>query len=336
MKNYQKYIALISLSILLAACGSSGGKGGNDQSSQPKKEINQPVAPATSKPNQNTENGSKPVLKEQEKPMDKVENQSSKNENKVVQPAIDQANDKKVDVPSEINKAVETWFSGGGSAYSKDEVRVYKIIENEQNRYDDDPNIKELKPEVIQLSIGMNNNKDNDYAIKLLDENLYYGYYRDSTDMKRTNINYIYSFKESAENKANLNGLNATYEGEFLYTLKSNPDLATRSKVYLKYENGEAKGKATSVQVAPGEEGRKLFDINSDANNIRTLIFNPATEELDNSIYNETVVVRKNSPDRIAIDTHFINGQDGKENKHLIGKGSNDKYWGILGVGKVE
>lgn len=335
MKNYQKYIALISLSILLAACGSSGGKGGNDQSSQPKKEINKPVALATSKPNQNTENSSKPVLKEQEKPMDKVENQPSTNENKVLQPAIDQANDKKVDVPSEINKAVETWFAGGGSAYSKDEVRVYKIIENEQNRYDDDPNIKEVKPEFIKLSVGTNYDTG-DYAIKLLDENLYYGYYRYSEDMKRADIKYIYSFKESAENKGNLSGLNATYEGEFLYTLKSNPDLATRSKVYLKYENGEAKGKAISVQVAPGEEGRKLFDINSDTNNIRTLIFNPATKELDNSIHNETVVVRKNSPDRIAIDTHFINGQDGKENKHLIGKGGNDKYWGILGVGKVE
>lgn len=332
MNAYIKYIAPISLSALLIACGSGGGKGASQTTlpSQPNKENHLQTNPTNSK-QQETEQAPPVNQPHENNEVARPIPPKKALEEKATEPKLDKSNEDKINIASEIDKAVEKWSASGGSEYNKDHVRIYRIIENDKNEHDDDLNIKEIKPEFIQLAIGTNYD-NGDYAIKLLDENFYYGYYRDSVDKKTADIHYIYSFKESAENKGTLSGLNATYQGEFIYTVKSIPNLPTRSNVYLKYENGEAMGKVTSIQDKPG---RELFHINSDKNNIRTLIFNPAVEDLDNA-FHEKLVVRQNSPDRIAIDTHFINGQDGTENKHLVGKGGNEKYWGVLGATKVE
>lgn len=212
----------------------------------------------------------------------------------------------------------------GSWQHSKDAVPVLYLIENPKASADEDPNIIEKKTATIKLKAGHNVDNDINYRFYLLDDNAYYGFYRDSADMKRVDSHLVYGYHLASENKGDLSQLTANYQGEFWYQTRFVPNLTTSSKVELQYENGIAKGSINSQF-----DNYKLFDVKS-TENPRQLEIIPASEWLDNA--GELLVPGDKSPHRAILDIHFINGKDGAENTTLIGKGGNEIYWGVIGA----
>ena len=104
MNNYIKYLAPISLSALLVACGSSGGKGDNHKQSQKNKEQERPSLPTINQPSKTVT--VKPVApaKEQEKPEAPTLNNAS--EKITVKPVAPIKEQEKPEAPT-LNKPSE-------------------------------------------------------------------------------------------------------------------------------------------------------------------------------------------------------------------------------------
>lgn len=333
MKKSVQLFPIMALSTLLAACGS--GKGGNHHE----------VHRTSSTEIKVDEQGRKIVTtkqtvveKHRETKVNVAVNPLNLKDKPVIRPVVpfpvnpenNSEEAKPVDSTSQAvgsaaqnAKASAVWK--GNFEHSFNAVPVVYLIENDNAKYAEDKNFKVKEQAVIQLNQGQNRG-NNHYNFYMFDENAYYGYYRDSADMNNVDNHYVYSFNDSAENKGDLSQLSANYKGKFLYSTRSLPQLVVPSNLELRYQNGVANGQITSHFF-----GHKLFDVQT-SDNARTLELIPQVERLDNST--DELVVRKNSPDRSAIDVHFIHGKDGSENKYLVGQGGNEKYWGVIGAEK--
>ncbi|QIM63503.1 hypothetical protein A1D29_09520 [Pasteurellaceae bacterium Orientalotternb1] len=338
MKKMLRILPIISLSALLAACGGGGGSGAAAPS-QPK-EVVPPTMPEMDIGNQSTEQNvpnkptdpSAPSVTPSEQGKENQGGQSTAEDNALDNPTKENPPKKEEpiadgDMAKDIEIAPplkEIW--AGNFPHNKESVPVVYLIPNKNAQYDHDPEIKEKQYVRVTLKLGENDDPKNHYHFNVLDENVYYGFYRDSKNMNWVDNHYVYAFNQKAENKSDLNGLNATYKGKFIYSTRSIPEVAMHANLELTYENGAANGKISSHI-----SGDTLFNVKT-MEKVRTLELNPARNVLDNS--REELVVGPNSPDRTLIDVHFIDGKDGVKNKVLVGQGGNEKYWGVIGAEK--
>ncbi|HDR1027164.1 TPA: hypothetical protein QB360_002066 [Pasteurella multocida] len=316
-------------SLLITACSGGGGGGSNNSNHQahPVNQVPAPVLHVAAKPQQHVEE-----IQAEEKV---VELEPLVN---VAQP-IESSNLSLTESPKKPadNKISKQW-EGESIAkwrktdfnYSKDAVFTRHLVENPKAIYDTDPNLISKEIQYIKLQLG--DNVDNvdapNYELNLLNENAYYGFYRDSQDMNHVENIYVYGFKKDAENHENLQSLTANYEGEFLFSTATNLNVTVTGRVVLKYQEGKAKG-----EILERDIDYKLFDISVDKKPNQAIL-NPVVEALPGS--NIKLVNHPNSPDRITVDLHFIKGQDNQENKYIVGQGGNEKYWGVLGLEKKE
>lgn len=296
-----KPVMLTALSVALTACGGGGGSSGAPSASPAA--TSEPIA-VTKLP---------------------VSSQTAQDSNKPEEPQTSRSTEEPTrEEPKAVEKAKADSIWGGNFAHSKDEIPVYYLVENPNAIYDHDPYFSKKAGKIALTQKKYNFDPDNNYRFYLLDENAYFGFYRDS-DEKNAQLSVprlVYSFVDSAENKGDLSQLSANYKGEFWYTTSSVPDVATRSSVQLQYQNGVATGEIHSLQG-----NGKLFDVKS-LDSARELELTPASEWLDNSLDDL-------SPRNKAIlNVHFVNGADGTPNKSLVGEGGNDLYRGVLGAEK--
>ncbi|WP_424406882.1 hypothetical protein [Pasteurella sp. PK-2025] len=328
-----KALTLFCLSSLVVACGGGGGHGGNNPN-RPVAVDNQADAPALAV-----------VAQPQEvaQPENNVHVASPAN-NKVVHVASP-AN--KVDFYSAkpqtnqpktpFDKKDPTWYgesvSKGVSAdfsYHKDAVPTYFLYENPKAVAEEDPNIikKEIKEITLTKGINQDSQSGPHYVFNLLDEDVYYGFYRNTQDMNRVENIYVYAFKKENENHNNLHQLTAHYEGKFLFATSTNPNLPITGRASLNYKAGKATG-----QILERDSDEKLFEISIDEKPNQAVL-SPKVKFLPGSFVE--LDTRAYSPDRIAVDLHFIKGEDNQDHKYIVGKGGNEKYWGVLGLEKKE
>ncbi|MGX2948191.1 hypothetical protein [Frederiksenia canicola] len=348
MKKIPYVLPIVAVSALLTACG--GGGGGANHSSAPaptetmKSMDNKQVVPQglpennnsvseaaknADRPTEQNQLGEKPIVGSQSIENPKVSNNSS-SEQPIVEikpidnpPMVEKELSKKselitLDVMDKSVTDKDMW--SGSWQHSKDAVPVLYLIENPKASADEDPNIIEKKTATIKLKAGHNVDDDINYRFYLLDDNAYYGFYRDSVDMKRVDSHLVYGYHLASENKGNLSQLTANYKGEFWYQTLGLPNVNTPSKVELTYENGVAKG------VINSRDGYKMFDVQSKEN--------PRELELTSTGWLDNFLGDMNKGNKGLLNIHFINATDGTENKVLVGKGGNDLYWGVIGAEK--
>lgn len=350
MKKIPYVLPIVAVSALLTACGGGGGGGGANHSLAPaptetmKSMDNEQVVPQDLPENNNSvseaaKNVDQPTEQNQldEKPIvgsQSIENPKVSNNSSSEQPIVEI---KPIDNPPMVEKELskkselitldvmdksvtdkDMW--SGSWQHSKDAVPVLYLIENPKASADEDPNIIEKKTATIKLKAGHNVDDDINYRFYLLDDNAYYGFYRDSVDMKRVDSHLVYGYHLASENKGNLSQLTANYKGEFWYQTLGLPNVNTPSKVELTYENGVAKG------VINSRDGYKMFDVQSKEN--------PRELELTSTGWLDNFLGDMNKGNKGLLNIHFINATDGTENKVLVGKGGNDLYWGVIGAEK--
>ncbi|AAK03598.1 hypothetical protein ACFGZG_10285 [Pasteurella multocida] len=312
-------------SLLITACSGGGGGGSNNSNHQahPVNQVPAPVLHVAAKPQQHVEQ--EVIEKKPPVPVTRTASQSSFYSAKA---------------PSQVSHDKRSVHWKGESvsekehldfSYSKDAVFTRHLVTNPNAVYSTDPNLISKDIKYITLTTtgyNQDNKSGPNYELNLLDENIYYGYYRDSQDMNHVENIYVYGFKKDAENQDNLQFLTANYQGEFLFSTATNPNVPVLGKAVLNYKEGKAKG-----EILERDSNYKLFDIyvNERPNQA---ILNPVAERLPTS--DLIMNTRKNSPDRVTIDLHFIKGQDNQENKYIVGQGGNEKYWGVLGLEKKE
>lgn len=324
-------------SLLITACSGGGGGGSNNSNHQahPVNQVPAPVLATVAKP-------------ELPKPVAPIEETVQAEENVVeekplvatatIQAAV-QSNIYSAKAPTQTsdNKKSVNWqgesISEKGNhdfSYSKEAVFTRHLVTNPNAVYETDPNLISKDIKYITLTDGYNQDNKNgpNYELNLLDENVYYGYYRDSQDMNHVENIYVYGFKKEAENQDSLQFLTANYQGEFLFSTATNPNVPVLGRTILNYKEGKAKG-----EILERDNNYKLFDIyvNERPNQA---ILSPVAERLPAS--DIVMDTRKNSSDRISIDLHFIKGKDNQENKYIVGQGGNEKYWGVLGLEKKD
>lgn len=232
----------------------------------------------------------------------------------------------------EVNKTLlETSTNPVKDSYNKDAVFTYELIANPDADYSDQKLILKKEISYIKLNLGINQDNKNapSYIFNLLDDNVYYGFYRDTQDMNRIENKYTYAFKKEAENFDNLQKFNATYEGQFWFSSIDTPNVPTVARAFLTYNNGRVDG-----EILAKHWNEKLFQITGFDNNPRKVEIFPTVEYLPNS--GTRLTKGATSPHRFQMDLHFINSTNGEKNKYLVGPGSTEQYWGVLGMEKKQ
>ncbi|XWY21247.1 hypothetical protein ACNGTP_08700 [Bisgaard Taxon 45] len=331
-------------SLLIAAC--SGGGGGNNNVPHPpvEKRTVVPKQKAAEKPALSTHTESKPNLATPTTvvnkavaaapepimnasvttyPTAKLEKLTPPKEETVKQ--VLPAQEKHKSIAPEWTGTEQKQYRERSWNHSPEKVPVFKVIPNEKYQYSHEK-LFEIEPIEVNLT-EKNLSKKNDFNFKLVDDTIYFGYYLDSTDLIKTEYNYVIAFDKNKENIPEK--LTAKYYSEkgFSYSVKTENNRGEyypqAGDVYLSYTDGSIEGKIVD------NNKHTVFNLkNSSDNNPNQIMFVPDKE-------NKYGFTPKGS-DNMIMDVHFVEDKNGEKFKYIVGSGKADKYYGALFATKQE
>ncbi|WP_343297611.1 hypothetical protein AAIB13_09325 [Pasteurella multocida] len=297
-------------SLLITAC--SGGGGGNNPSQYPK-EV-RPVVTEQAKtakevilptPSIGSEQSSQNVIAKDAFNVSEKTHQHSKPEK----------------IAKDINWTGSTVSSIGSTwwQHKPNNIPVFTLILNENQIYSDEKNFT-LEQKHIDLT--KNNILDEKYFhFTLLDSGIYYGNYLSSYDQMNAESNYVFAFDKDREYTGK--DITANYYGNegFKYSVKlGNTYLSQVGDVHLIYREGKVSGEIF------GQNNVKHFSfMNSNKIDPNSIVIVP--EEAHRYLSRN---------DKMFLEMHFINGENGEKYKYIVGSGKTDKYYGALFATKQE
>ena len=350
----RKIISTLSLSVLLAACSGGGGSSDASQPVSPNPTTNnqQPAKPAE-KPTESKEQA-KPEQPKAEEPKEQPKPEQPKVEEPKEQPKPEQPKVEEPTKPTEPTKEQKTvGQANGGETFSPDKANkdldhapIYfkETIRNKLGAVDNGRLVHENKEfgvqkisaqenperngdlysaEQIVVKLEPNNERlsGDNYELKLLGSNGYYGYYTTINEAHDgTILNFVVGAEKESfsqdENNARIDkNLTATFKAQdgFVYALHSAPGIK-KGDLEIRYVDGKASGEVV-------RNGEQLFNVT--AENVNSIVFNPV-KDVDGIKQGQKAIG----------DVKFIDENMMSKGQYISGIVENDAWMGVFAAEK--